>query len=258
METSLKQVELLETIAKHTETKPNWYIAVSGKSSSISTIFSPPLEFPPDCDYEMACCSVETYYSFPNIDATNNSLKISLDNGSTWKVLRVPIGCYELHAINATLQRKVVENGGKENDLCITANLNTLSSVLTLKQKIQVDFHGADGSLRSVLGFDEKIYKVGRHESEHLVNILRVNSIFVHCDVITLSRKNGVASPIIYNFFPNVSPGEKIVSRPKTLIYLPLSLNVISQMTAWLADQNGALLDLRGEELTITFHMRAC
>jgi len=260
METSLRQVNLLETIVKHTESKPSWYIAVSGKNSSLSTVFTPPLEFPSDdCNYEIACCSVETYYSFPNIDERNNRLKVSLDNGSTWKVLQIPTGCYELHAINVILQRKIVElDGGKEDDLTITANLNTLSSVLTLKKKIQVDFHGIDGSLRTVLGFDEKIYKVGRHQSQHIVNILRVNSIFVHCDVITLSRKNGIASPIIYNFFPNVSPGEKIVSRPRNLIYLPLSLNVISQMTVWLTDQNDEPLNLRDEELTITFHLRAC
>ena len=114
---------------------------------------------------------------------------------------------------------------------------------------------GDKGSLRSVLGFDEKIYKDGTHESEHIVNILRV---ILHCDVISLSRKNGIDSPIIYSFFPNVSPGQKIVDRPKKLIYLPLTLSVISQMTVWLTDQDDEPLDIRGEELTITLHIRAC
>ena len=105
---------------------------------------------------------------------------------------------------------------------------------------------GDKGSLRSVLGFDAKIYRDRPHESEHIVNILRVNSILVHCDVITLSRRNGIASPIIYSFFPNVAPGSKIVDRPRTLIYLPITLSVISQMTVWLTDQNNSKLDLRG------------
>ena len=124
-----------------------------------------------------------------------------------------------------------------------------------------VDFKGDTGSLRKVLGFNEKLYEVkkgsARFESESIVNILRVNSILVHCDVVNLSRRNGSAAPIIYNFFPNTTPGSKIVDRPRNLIYLPLTLNVISHMTSWLTDQNGEELDLRGEELTLTYHIKA-
>ena len=107
-----------------------------------------------------------------------------------------------------------------------------------------------------MLGFNAKIYKRGRYESENLVNILSVNSILVHCDVIGASRVNGVEAPVIYNFFPDVSPGEKIVSQPQHLIYMPLTMNIISRMTCWVTDQNGKELDLRGEELTLTFHVR--
>lgn len=53
-------------------------------------------------------------------------------------------------------------------------------------------------------------------------------------------------------------PGYKIVSRPKNLIYIPLSLDVINRMRVWLTDQNDNLLDLRGEQLTVTFHLKAC
>ena len=57
-----------------------------------------------------------------------------------------------------------------------------------LDVKCRVNFDEED-SLCTVLGFDRKeVYKVGRHESEHIVNILSVNSILVHCDVIESSR----------------------------------------------------------------------
>ena len=250
-------VGYLKRIANHTEPKPSYYVTVSGKKSRIQTTFNPPLIFPTECQYEMALCGLETYYSFPNIDKDNNKVQVSIDEGKTWIVLELPTGCYEINAINATLKRLVKENGGKEDDLCLSANRSTLESVLTLKN-LWVDFTGDTGTLRTVLGFDEKIYKTGRHESEHIVNILRVNTIFVHCDVVKLSRKNGIASPIIYTFFPNVSPGWKIVNRPRNLIYLPLSLSVISQMTVWLTDQNDNDLNTRDEELTITFHIKSC
>ena len=39
-------------------------------------------------------------------------------------------------------------------------------------------------SLASVLGFNKSTYGGGRHASEQLVNIMSVNSILVHCNII--------------------------------------------------------------------------
>ena len=252
-------VNYLKKIAQHTEPKPSYYVTVTGKDSRLQTSFNPPLIFPSECGYEIALVGLETYYSFPNIDKKNNKVQFSLDKGQTWKVLAIPTGCYEIKAINSTLKRLIKENGGKEEYLCLTPNRSTLQSILTITKEIWINFKGENGTLRTVLGFEEEILKKpGRHESEHIVNILRVNTIFVHCDVVKLSRKNGIASPIIYTFFPNVSPGQKIVNRPRNLIYLPLSLSVISQMTVWLTDEEDNALDTRKEQLTLTFHIRSC
>ena len=60
---------------------------------------------------------------------------------------------------------------------------------------------------------------------------------------------------IVYIFFQNAAPGQKILESPSNLIYLLVTVNVIS-MSVWLTDQNGKLLDLRGEKLTISFHLR--
>ena len=256
---SSEVVQYLKEISNHTESKPSYYLTVSGKSSTIKTDFIPPLIFPKQCQYEIACCGVETYFSFPNIDDDDNKIKVKI--GEKWEQFAIPKGCYEIKAINTTIKRMIKGKGGNEKNFCLTPNKNTLQSVLTLTE-MAVDFKGDTGSLRKVLGFNEKIYEVkkgsARFESESIVNILRVNSILVHCDVVNLSRRIGSAAPIIYNFFPNVTPGSKIVNRPRNLIYLPLTLDVISHMTSWLTDQNGEELDLRGEELTLTYHIKAC
>ena len=48
---------------------------------------------------------------------------------------------------------------------------------------------------------------------------------------------------------------KKILEAPHNLIYLPVIVDVISTLSVWLMDQHGKLLDLRGEELTIHFHL---
>ena len=50
-----------------------------------------------------------------------------------------------------------------------------------------VDFN-IEHSLRTVLGFNEKTYTVGTHASKNPVDIMSVNSIMVHCDIIIGSR----------------------------------------------------------------------
>ena len=114
--------------------------------------------------------------------------------------------------------------------IILSPNPNTLCCKLeVLDAKYQVNFD-EDDSLYTVLRFDRKVYKVGQHGSERFVNILSVNSILVHCNVIESSRLNGIESSIIYTFFTDAAPGDKIIIIPRHLIYIPFTLNVISRM----------------------------
>ena len=141
----------------------------------------------------------------------------------------------------------------------ILPNVNTLQCILTVVgAKCKVSFD-VSNSQASVLGFKQDIsYGVVRHASEKLVNIIiwSVNSILVHCNIIHSSYMRGQQAPVVYNFFPNAAPGQKILEAPHNLIYLPVTVGVISTLAVWLTDQDGEYLDLRGEKLTIRFHLR--
>ena len=123
-------------------------------------------------------------------------------------------------------------------------NVNTLQCILTVVgAKCKVSFD-TPNSQASVLGFKQDIvYGVGRHASEKLVNIISVNSILVHCNIIHSSYMRGQQAPVIYNFFPNAAPGQKILEASHNLIYLPVTVYVISTLSVWLTDQDGEHLD---------------
>ena len=228
------------------------YIVQSGKDSIVSTDFAPNLEL--DKPYEIALQSFETYYSFPNIDEKNNKIHVSLD-GATWHEFTFAVGCYEHKDINKELQRQLVVIGGKKTDITLKPNKNTFQTIMIIAENVLVDFV-APNSIRTVLGFDALAYGKGRHLSQHTVNIMRVNSIFIHTNVIGSTYVKGSESPVIYSFFPDIPPGGKIIVQPRVLIYLPVSLSVISRLTSWLTDEENNLLNLRGEELTIKYHLR--
>ena len=68
---------------------------------------------------------------------------------------------------------------------------------------------------------------------------------------------NGSASPTIYSFYPNVSPGYKIVKQPSpSLVFYPVSRKEINSMRVWLTDQNNGSIDLRGEQITVRICIR--
>jgi len=255
-----KMVVSMDKTARNTESKSSFYILLSEKSSRIRTRFNPLIQLDRNKKYEMALVNLETYYSFPNIDTSNNNLRYSPDNGVTWFNLEIPEGCYEITDMNKYVQRvmKDAMHYDITNDdyaISLEPNNNTLKAVLNIAANYVVDFTTAN-SIRTVLGFNSRQYTAGYNESENLINIISISSLRVTSDIIGASYSNGTTGNVIYSFFPNVGPGYKIIEVPVNLVYLPVTLSTISQMETKLTDQNGKLVNLRGEELSIRFHIR--
>ena len=119
-----------------------------------------------------------------------------------------------------------------------------------------MDF-GLPNSMRHILGFNSAVYTAAYHESENVVNIMNINSILVNIDIITGSYVNGKMQPVIYSFFPNVSPGYKIVEKLPHLKYLPVALDTaIANLRTYITDEDGNLLNLRGKVVIITLDIR--
>ena len=68
------------------------YIVCRGKDSIIKTSFNPAI---PVRDCEIAVVGLSTYYSYPNIDNTNNIISITGPSGVVKKIT-FQKGCYEV------------------------------------------------------------------------------------------------------------------------------------------------------------------
>ena len=253
------EVELLEKIAKNTEHKTSFQIIVSDNKTNFNTRINPTIELDRDKVYEIALVNLETYYSFPNIDDSNNIFGYSPGNGNLWVKIKIPEGSYGIDDINNTIQQEMKKRGhhdsiNEDYYINISANSNTLKSILILEKDYQVDFNHQN-SLAKVLGFTGAKYTGGFHESENVVDILSINSI-LDIDIISGSYVNGTTKNTIYSFFPKVSPGYKIIESPVNLVYLPITLDTIDSLNVSITDQDDHLLNLRNEKLTIRFHIR--
>lgn len=134
------------------------------------------------------------------------------------------------------------------------ANHNTLQCEIKCNKKI--DF-SKKNSIGNLLGFGKKQLEPNKkHISEHPVDIFKVNSICVECNLVTNSYNNGELVHIIHLFYPTVPPGFKIVEKPSNVIYLPISTRYIDEIVLKITDQEGKLVNFRNELVTIRLHLK--
>ena len=100
------------------------------------------------------------------------------------KDIELPIGSYEISAINEYIQKEIKDHGWGDL-LEIKAKNNTLRCIIELTEDdMKVNFEGAN-TLKNLLGFNKPcISGIELHEGTHLVNITPLNSILANCSVI--------------------------------------------------------------------------
>lgn len=218
---------------------------LSGVGSSLSADIFPPYDTS-DGEYVVGLVNLSTFNSIPNIERDRND-KLHLENHDP---IVLPEGSYELEKIKEEIERNL--------PLGVTFELigNHVTLKTEIKSNVVVDFTRKD-SIGSLLGFSEKKLQAGFYnESDRPVNISSVETIRVECNIVRGSFDNGKESHIVHEFFPTVAPGYKIVETPSTVIYLPVNVRKVTNITVQLRDQKGSLINLRGETLSVRLHLK--
>ena len=82
-------------------------IVVSVNKTRFETWFKPPIQLDKKQDYEIALISLKTYYSFPNINRSNNCFTYSPNLDPLWFDIIIPEGSYHVKDINEIFQRDI-------------------------------------------------------------------------------------------------------------------------------------------------------
>lgn len=171
-----------------------------------------------------------------------------------WKEVELPIGSYEFDDIAKYLNTALKKTIGR--DVIFRANKNTMKCIIETSQDLSIDFAGPN-SIGSVLGFKPKLLRGARtYVSDHNINIQNTSVVRVNCDLVTGSFHNGQITHTLYEFYPEAEPGRKIIEQPRNLIYLPVVRRRINSVNISLVDQEGKLIDFRGEQICCRIHIK--
>lgn len=226
-------------------------LSLNGCEPSLSVDFLPPIELG-DGEFECALIYLKTFNSIPNVDSSNNIFHY--DNN---EFIKIPEGSYELDNIIRYLEVELRQRsaGDPFKLIDMEANTNTLKCSF---HSPQYDIHfERENSIGGIFGFSPKVLlKNQLHESDLPINILITNSIRVECNIIQGSFINNEPSHVLHEFSPSVPPGYQIIECPAHLVYLPLKVNTIQNLIVRLVNEQGNLINLRKEDISLRLHIR--
>lgn len=220
----------------------------TGTTSVLRAEFNPPILLDKTTEYVMGLTSFESFNTIPNVTSENNQFQM----GNIPRIY-IPEGSYEISDISKYISSQL--NHKNREDIHIKANNNTLKTVI--KGTYDIDFT-INNSIGPLLGFTSRHLSANiHHESDYPANIIKINSLLIDCNITTGNYKNGMPAHVIHQFFPNVPPGYKIIECPLHITYLPISTKTISEITLQILDQDGKLVNFRGETVTIGLHLKS-
>ena len=145
---------LLKQIVNNTESKRSFSIVVSDNKTRFKTWLKPPIQQGKKKDYEIALINLETYYSFPNIDRSNNCFSYSPGANTSWFDIIFPEGSYHVEDTNEFIQRdmtKIVTMIKQTISFALKHPLKATQSLVIIRNNYLVEFRRYK-SINSFLG----------------------------------------------------------------------------------------------------------
>lgn len=221
-------------------------LTVNGDSSLLIANYFPPIQLKEN--YVCGLINFDTYHSIPNIDVENNLFHIGKHE------IEIPVGSYELSDIVDVLITKYSKLNSTAK-LDIKPNNNTIQTCIS--SSVDPIYFNKDRSVGPLLGFTKRVLKQGeQHYSDKTIDISKINTILIQCNIISGSYINDQLAHTLHQFSLAVPPGYKIIESPSNVIYLPVNTKTINTLILKVTDQDGNLLNFRGERISIKLHLK--
>lgn len=107
-----------------------------------------------------------------------------------------------------------------------------------------------------VLGFSGNLFTPGLIKSDLPVQIEKVVTVRLECNIATGACQNSDLVHTIHEFGLSVDSGYAVNETPKNIIYYPVNSRTINNITIKILDQDGDLISFRGEVIVVRLELR--
>lgn len=229
---------------------------LKGRSSTLSTDFSPPITLDSNYNYGLALLSFHSYNSIPNIeDDSEIHFLRKEDNREIEKIIiKIPEGSYEISDIEEYIRKKLKVSKNTEDTFSLKPNNNTLKCEIFSKI-YWIEF---TQGIADILGFSKNQLQPNVvHSSDLPVKIIKVRTVHLDCSITVGAFHNSRPSHTIYEFAIECDPGFAIDETPQHLIYLPvINKEEIYNITIKVLDQDFRPVNFRGEEIIVRLELK--
>lgn len=232
--------EKLQKISNLLSNKLSKTFHISDKTTDLKSTFNPPIKLDSDYNYEIGLIYFSANNAIYNITDKNN--KVIINN----KEYKLTPGAYEYKRIS-----KEIENLSNSK-IKLEPDVSTGRSKLVITEGT-IKFNG----LEKLLGFINQEFKKS-HISEKRIMIRTIHTINIECNIANgNSYKNGEECNIIFSFPAGIQPhGHDWHIEPSTRIYFPVTRSVIDEIRIRLLDENGNIINLDNENVSIYLHLK--
>jgi hypothetical protein len=248
-------VSSIEQLQNSLNNKYEDTIQIVSTSSDIRQKLQTPLKLDPSKTYKVGVKYFATYNNIGNISSDNNELRYQ--SNSTWTILSLAPGGYEIQDLNDAIQQKVAGEL-----IQLLPHKPTGRVVMKLKPGIKVDFKH-NKSFNYMLGFESKVYTNANNLAENRARInidrslINIKSDLINSGMIT-SENNMIETQNILFSIPTftVPSNYRIIETPARPEYLRITNSTINEISLRIVDENDVLYDFKGEKIVIKLHIK--
>ena len=254
--------KLLEQIAFNTRPKIEEHMLIVMDKSTHEEHLSQPLQTN-NKQFKIAVTFLTGYNGIFNVTNENNKFyfKKTISDDDGFIKITIPPGAYEIESLNNEIKRIIIdeEHYTEANyPFTINPNFSTLGSIIEISPQGPIISFMFDDSIKDLLGFNARTLYEEYTPSDHPVDILSVDNIFLECDTAQGMIFKGKRTGITHNFTMDVDPGYKYIEKFQggVLYYMMESKDVISSICFNLKNENGNLVSFNGQSITFRLSIK--
>ena len=231
--------------------------------TNLVATFNPEITFTSNKPYEVALVGGKITNALPNLSVAlgNNTIRYSMNGGTTWKTIVFPDGCYDTTALTTEIQSAFDTNGDyttvsgvRVYPIEISAALYLDRAQVTLLANVNLDL--SIGGFSLLLGFPATILTGGTtggiYTAPNAATFTNISSNFlIYTDIISDGvRMGNILTSGILKIFDGGSPGYPIslYDNYMNFQFFPVMPTRMTSLRMRVLDNNGNVADLRGEQ----------